>query len=74
MADAVKDEIVFVMAVGEKRFQRSVPEGRGEKTFRDILDGDSRWIEVDDSQWIIRDHVLYVYLSRSDSAPMMESV
>ena len=36
-----------------------------------IIREDSRWIAVDDSNWILRDHVLYAYLSRSHHAPLV---
>ena len=37
---------------------------------------DRRWIEVDDSQWINQDHVLYAYLSPAgeESGPMIGAV
>jgi hypothetical protein len=57
-----QDQLVFVMAVGERRFVRTVYQGAGEETLRQILEADSRWIQVDGSTWILRDHVLYIQL------------
>ena len=57
-----QDQLVFVMAVGDRRFVRTVFKGAGEETLRQVFEADSRWIQVDGSIWILRDHVLYVEL------------
>ena len=69
----VQDQLVFVMTVGERRFVKSVPEGQGEESLYQLFEAGSLWIQVDDSTWILRDHVLYVHLVRSDEGPMVAS-
>ncbi len=76
MAEAEQDQIIFVMAVGDERFHKSVPAGQGRDELEAIVGGDSRWIEVDDSHWINRDHVLYGYVTAAgeDQGPMITAV
>jgi hypothetical protein len=57
-----QDQLVFHMAVGERQFVRTVYQGAGEETLRQVFEADSRWIQVDGSIWILRDHVLFVEL------------
>ena len=68
--EALQDQIFFTMVSGEKRLVKSVPEGQGEQALREIIESDSRWIEVDDSTWIVRDNVLYAHVSPGGLSPM----
>jgi hypothetical protein len=61
-----QDQLVFVMVGGEGRFVRTVFRGAGEETLRQVFEADSRWIQVDGSIWILRDHVLYVELVQGE--------
>jgi hypothetical protein len=63
---AGQDQLVFVMTGGQGRFVKSVLRGQGEETLRGLFEADGRWIQVDDSMWILRDHVLYVQVIRSE--------
>jgi hypothetical protein len=67
---------MFVMAIGDRRFQKSVPAGDGRGELERLMGRNSRWIEVDDSQWINGDHVLYAFLSPAgeESGPMVAAV
>ena len=62
------------MTDGESRFVRTLPRGQGENALREFLERDSRWIQVDDSKWILRDHVLYMHLAQSDEGPVAGGV
>jgi hypothetical protein len=76
VAEAEQDRLVFVMTVGDRWFQKSVPAGDGRGELERLMGHDRRWIEVDDSQWINQDHVLYAYLSPAgeESGPMVGAV
>jgi hypothetical protein len=68
--EAVQDQIFFTMVAGERRLVKSVPEGQGERVLREIIESDSRWIEVDDSTWIVRENVLYAHVSLGGLSPL----
>jgi hypothetical protein len=59
---AEQDQIVFVMTVGNQHFYKSVDAGTGHAALEDIIRLDEKWIEVDDSRWIVRDNVVYAYV------------
>jgi hypothetical protein len=61
-----QDQLVFMMVDGERHYVRTVPDGQGEEALYQLFESDSRWIPVDDSTWILRDHVLSVRLIRSE--------
>jgi hypothetical protein len=64
MAEQEQDQVVFVMVQGapKSRFYKSVEAGSGREAMEDVASHDDHWIEVDDAQWIVRDHVLYAYV------------
>ena len=72
--NGAQDQLVFVMTDGETCFVRSFPRGQGENALREFLEADSRWIQVDGSKWILRDHVLYMRLTQSDDGPVAGGV
>jgi hypothetical protein len=69
-----QDQLVFVTAVGAHRFVRSVPAGQGDAFLQQLLETGGVWIQVDESTWIQREHVLYVQLLRADQAPFLSGV